>query len=172
MKKDRRPQTADGAQESSREIFGGQRSAVGGLFSKEAHVKFDTKIAIVIREDLAVWQKINVTAFTIGGIAGTQAVIGEAYVDGSGQTYLPMIKQPVLVFAADQESIRTVYERALARDVNFSIYTEELFATGHDEANRKAVKAVKSEALNLVGLALHGQKKAMDKVLKGLSLHP
>ena len=135
-------------------------------------MKFDTKIAVVIREDLAVWQKLNVTAFTIGGIAGTQAVIGEPYVDGSGQIYLPMIKQPILVFAADCKSIRTVYERALTRDVTFSIYTEELFSTGHDEANRKAVKMVQSEALNLVGLALYGQKKAMDKVLKGLSLHP
>jgi hypothetical protein len=135
-------------------------------------MNFDTKIAVVIREDLAVWQKLNVTAFTIGGIAGTQAVIGEPYVDGSGQIYLPMVKQPILVFSADRISIRTIYERALMRDVKFSIYTEELFFTGHDEANRKAVKMVQSEALNLVGLGLYGQKKAMDKVLKGLSLHP
>lgn len=135
-------------------------------------MNFDTKIAVVIREDLAVWQKLNVTAFTVGGIAGTQDVIGEPYVDALGQTYLPMIKQPILVFAADHQSIRTVYERALGRDVKFSIYTEELFSTGYDAANREAVKRVESEGLNLVGLALHGKKKAMDKVLKGLSLHP
>ena len=51
-------------------------------------------------------------------------------------------------------------------------YTEELFATAHDEANRTAVKAVKSENLNLVGLAVYGKKTPLDKVLKGLSLHP
>ncbi len=134
-------------------------------------MKFDTKIAVVIREDLAVWQKLNVTAFTIGGIAGTQPVIGEPYVDGSERTYLPMIKQPVLVFAADRESVRTVYERAVARDVQFSLYTEELFSTGYNEANRAAVKSVKSDALNLVGLALRGKKRAMGRILKGLSLH-
>jgi len=135
-------------------------------------VKFDTKIAVVVREDLEVWQKLNVTAFTIGGIAGTQDVTGEPYVDGSGRAYLPMVKQPILVFAADHQSIRRVYEKAVAREVNFSIYTEELFATGYDEANREAVRMVESEELNLVGLALHGKKKAMDKILKGLSLHP
>ncbi len=135
-------------------------------------MKFDTKIAVVIREDLAVWQKLNVTAFTIGGIAGTQPVMGKPYVDGSGRIYLPMIKQPILVFVADRESIKTVYERATVRDVKYSIYTEELFSTSHDEANRGAVRIVKSAELNLVGLALYGKKKTMDKILKGLSLHP
>lgn len=32
---------------------------------------FDTKIAIVLRDDLAVWQKLNVTTFLVSGIAGT-----------------------------------------------------------------------------------------------------
>ena len=96
------------------------------------------------------------TAFTIGGIAGTQEVIGEPYIDGSGRSYLPMVKQPILIFGSDHKSIRTVYERTITREVKFSIYTEELFSTGHDGANREAVKAVKSEELNLVGLALRG----------------
>ena len=29
---------------------------------------FDTKIAIIIRDDLATWQKLNVTAFLMSGI--------------------------------------------------------------------------------------------------------
>lgn len=29
---------------------------------------FDTKIAIVIRDDLAIWQKLNVTAFLTSGL--------------------------------------------------------------------------------------------------------
>ena len=32
---------------------------------------FDTKIAIVVREDLAVWQKLNVTAFLTSGVVGS-----------------------------------------------------------------------------------------------------
>ena len=39
-------------------------------------MKFDTKMAVVVRRDLAVWQKLNVIAFTIDGIAGTQSVFG------------------------------------------------------------------------------------------------
>ena len=41
---------------------------------------FDTKIAIVIRDDLAVWQKLNVTAFLTSSILGaTEGLLGEAY---------------------------------------------------------------------------------------------
>ena len=135
-------------------------------------MNFDTKIAVVVREDLLTWQKLNVTAFTVSGIAGLPDVLGEMYVDGSGTTYLPMIKQPITIFGASREQIRGVYEQAVNREVEFTIYTEELFATPHDEANRAAVRAVRREDLNLVGMALRGRKKVMDKLLKGLSLHP
>ncbi|HEY0737874.1 MAG TPA: DUF2000 domain-containing protein [Herpetosiphonaceae bacterium] len=134
-------------------------------------MQFDTKIAVVIRGDLPAWQKLNVTAFTVSGIASIEDVIGEPYIDGSDRTYLPMIKQPILIFAADSEQLRGVYDQALIKDVQLSIYTEELFSTPHDEANRAAVRAVPSSELKLVGVALRGRKKVMDRLLKGLSLH-
>ena len=37
---------------------------------------FDTKIAIVVREDLPVWQKLNVTAFIMSGVVGATPCIG------------------------------------------------------------------------------------------------
>ena len=43
-------------------------------------MQFDTKLAVVLRDDLAVWQKTNVTAFLVSGIAGTVPdVVGEPY---------------------------------------------------------------------------------------------
>jgi hypothetical protein len=135
-------------------------------------MKFDTKIAIVVLDDLATWQKLNVTAFTVSGVIGTTpGILGENYEDASGNTYLPMCIQPMLVFGATAEQIKDVYTRAREQQVPFSLYTEELFSTGHDEANRAAVKAVAAEDLKLVGLAMRGPKKAMDKVLQGLALH-
>lgn len=133
---------------------------------------FDTKIAVVLRDDLPVWQKLNVTAFTVSGIAGTvEAVTGEPYEDGSGNRYLPMFKQPVLVFSADAVAIRRAYDRARERSLVFSLFTEELFTTGNDIDNRAAMKAVPAEDLRIVGMALRAEKKTIDKVLKGLSLH-
>jgi hypothetical protein len=52
------------------------------------------------------------------------------------------------------------------------VFTADLFATGHDEANRAAVRAVPGAALDLVGLAVYGPKNAVDKVTKGARMHP
>jgi hypothetical protein len=136
-------------------------------------MQFATKIAVVLRDDLAVWQKANVTAFLVSGIAGTAPeTVGEPYRDSSGNEYLPMFRQPVLVFAADAAALRRAYERALQRGVRPAIYTHELFTTDHDEANRAAVAAVASDELDLVGIAFRADRKVADKVLDRLRPHP
>ena len=135
-------------------------------------MQFDTKLVVVLRDDLAIWQKANVTAFLVSGIAGRDpSTVGEPYVDGSGVEYLPMFRQPVLVYGADAAGLRRAYERARSRDLELAIYTHELFATGHDEANREAVAAVPSEALDLVGIAFRAERKTADKVLDKLRPH-
>ena len=135
---------------------------------------FDTKVAVVVRDDLAAWQRLNVCAFLMSGVvAGAgDPVVGPDYEDASGRRYLPMLVQPVLVYEAAAGKLRTVYERALARELRFAIYTADLFATGRDEDNRAAVKAVPGDALDLVGLALRAPHKAADGVLRGLKRHP
>lgn len=132
-----------------------------------------TKIAIVVRDDLAAWQRLNVTAFLASGVAHAfPASVGEPYEDASGTAYLPMFGQPVLVYAADLAALTEVRTKAVERGLALGVYTEELFTTGNDEDNRAAVRAVPAEKLRLVGLSVHGSRNAVDKVLKGLSLHP
>ena len=134
---------------------------------------FATKIAVVLRDDLAVWQKANVTAFVVSGVAGTDPeTVGEPYRDGSGNEYLPMFVQPVLVYEADAPELRRAYERAMDRGVTLAIYTAELFTTGHDEANRAAVAEVAAEDLDLAGIALRADRKTVDKIVDRLRFHP
>jgi hypothetical protein len=135
---------------------------------------FETKVAVVVRDDLAAWQRLNVTAFLISGVvAGAgETVVGPDYEDADGRRYLPMLVQPVLVYEAPAAKLKTVYERAVTRELRFALYTEELFSTGHDADNRAAVKAVASAQLNLVGLALRAPHKAVDQVTRGLARHP
>jgi len=136
-------------------------------------MQFDTKIAVVLRNDLAVWQKTNVTAFVVSGIAGTvPGVVGQPYRDASGNEYLPMFVQPVLVYEADGDALRRAYERAMRRGIRPAIYTHDLFATNHDAANRAAVAAVAAQDLNLVGIAFRADRKTVDKVVDRLQFHP
>jgi hypothetical protein len=133
---------------------------------------FDTKVAVVLLEDLAVWQKANAAAFLVSGIAGsTPPLVGEAYVDGSGNRYLPMLRQPILIYAADGAGVRR-YVRAMAREVEqLAIFTRELFSTPNDTANRAAVAAVPAAELDLVGIALRADRKIVGKVLDKLRPH-
>ena len=103
---------------------------------------FDTKIAVVLRDDLAGWQKINAAAFLVSGIAGT--VVG----------------------------VRRAFERARSRGVTPAVYTQELFTTNHDEANRGAVAAVATDDLDLVGIAFRAERKTVDKIVDRLRFHP
>jgi hypothetical protein len=135
-------------------------------------MRFDTKIAIAVRADLEPWQKLNVTAFLSSGIAATADVMGKPYEDGSGNTYLELFRQPVVVYAADDEVLSQAHQRALARDLPMAIYTMDMFATGHDDDNRAVVRAVAAADLRFAGLALYGPRNAVDKVFKGATLHP
>ena len=135
-------------------------------------MRFETKTAIAIREDLPAWQKLNMTAFLASGIAATvDGIVGLPYEDAGGNRYLPMFRQPVMVFAGDGDALRTARARAMERGLRVGVFTSELFQTGHDGDNRAAVRAVAADALDLTGIALHGPRKDVDKALKGLSLH-
>lgn len=129
------------------------------------------KIAVILRDDLASWQKLNVAAFTVSGVASQEGAVGEPYRDASGNRYLSMFKDPVLVYSAPAEAMRRTYERAKARGLRFSIFTEELFETFDDVANRAAVAEIAAEQLRIVGMAFRAERKIADKVLKGLKLH-
>jgi len=135
---------------------------------------FETKAAIVVRDDLAQWQSLNVCAFLMSGLVGAaeDEAIGEEYVDGDGNSYLPLLVQPVLIFAASAAKLATVRERAARRLVPVALYTAEMFETGNDADNRAAVRAVATAELDLVGIGLRAPHKDADAVIRGLKRHP
>ncbi|HEX4787907.1 MAG TPA: DUF2000 domain-containing protein [Actinospica sp.] len=135
-------------------------------------IRFDTKIAVLLREDLQVWQRLNVCAFLMSGIAAAQPeTIGEPYADADGTGYLAMFRQPVVVLEGGKEMLAVAHGRALARELPAAIYTADLFLTGNDRDNRAAVRAVGRNSLDLVGIAVYGKKNAVDKVMKGAAMH-
>jgi hypothetical protein len=138
----------------------------------EPSMQFETKIAIVVRTDLEAWQKLNVASFLAGGIAAAfPECVGTPYEDGSATPYLALIGQPILIYGADRPALSRALDRALGRNVRPAVYTEEMFKTTHDEANRAVVKAVARADLNLVGLAMRAERKVIDKIVDGLKFH-
>lgn len=134
-------------------------------------MEFDTKIKIVLRNDLEAWEELNVTAFLMSGIAATQNIIGQPYVDGDGVEYLPMSQQPIMIHSASGEQMKELLKKALTKDVVLTIFTEELFNTYNDVDNRDMVSRFKTDELNLVGIGIRGKKNHVDRLLKGFELH-
>jgi hypothetical protein len=134
---------------------------------------FDTKVAILVLEDLAVWQKLNVTAFLSTGIAGAvPEALGEAYEDAAGRRFARLLGQPILIFGATPDDLRRALRVAIERNLTRAAYVRAMFATGHDAANREVFHAEPAEAPDLVGLALRGPRKDVDKATGRAKLHP
>ncbi|HEV2159785.1 DUF2000 family protein [Bradyrhizobium sp.] len=135
-------------------------------------MQFDTKIAVVIRNDLQAWQKLNVASFLTSGVAAAfPECIGEPYEDASSTQYLSLIGQPILIYGADGPALSRALDRALTRNVKPAVYTEDMFTTTHDAANREVVRAVARADLNLVGIAMRAERKVIDKIVDGLKFH-
>lgn len=133
---------------------------------------FDTKVALIVRDDLATWQRLNVIAFLATGVASAAPeAIGEPYIDALGRRYAAMLGQPMLVFEAGLAGLQAAHRKGLEHGLTLAPYIHAMFSTGHDEANRAVFLAGDAERPDLVGLALRGPKKAVDKAVKGLSLH-
>lgn len=59
---------------------------------------YDNKVAIVIRNDLPEWQKLNVASFLASAVAiQFPDTHGKAFVNASNVQYLPFIKHPILI---------------------------------------------------------------------------
>jgi hypothetical protein len=134
---------------------------------------FETKIAIVLRDDLAPWQALNVTAFLTSGIAAQfPEFIGEPYRDRSGNFYNAMSVQPMIILAADAATMAAIHRRSLDHGVRTSLYIEEMFSTGHDAANREVFGRFGPEDAKVVGIAVRAERKLVDKITKGARKHP
>lgn len=137
----------------------------------DAPVRFPTRIALVLRDDLEPWQAVNVAAFLASGIAAERTLLGEPYLDADGTTYLPMLGQPIIVLQGDADTLHGVRAKAVDRDLRVAVYARGMFSTGHDAANRELVAAASGVDLDLVGVAVHGAKNGVDRILKGVPRH-
>ena len=130
---------------------------------------YDTKTALVLRKDLAAWQIANVSAFLAGGLAATHPELkGEPYRDGGGKAYSALIREPVFVYGATVEELRRTHLRALSRELVPAVYIEAMFKTTNDADNRAAFAAAPTDALDFVGIGVHGPRKTIDKVVNSL----
>jgi hypothetical protein len=135
---------------------------------------YDKKIAIIIKNDLLNWQKLNVTAFLASSVAiNYEETHGRAFVNASGSEYLPFIKHPILIYKADTDAeLKRAFNRAKERNLNIGIYTTPLFSTKNEEGNHIEIAKYTDDGQELAGIIIYGENKKVDKALDGLKFHP
>jgi hypothetical protein len=134
---------------------------------------YDNKIAIIIKDDLLTWQKLNVTAFLASSVAiKLPETHGQELISASGTAYLPFIKQPVMVYKADtDEQLKRAFNRAKDRQLQIGVYTRNHFATKTEQENIAEIARHTDDNLDLVGIIVYGATKKVDKALDGLKFH-
>ncbi len=134
-------------------------------------ISFSTKTAIVLASGLLPWQELNVTAFLSSAIANQfPETMGKDFEDASGVNYLGIFRQPVMIFQASPQELKSLYQKARKRGLSIGIYTREIFRTQGDE-NLETVAEFREGEHDYVGLVIYGKKSPVDKVLKSIKLH-
>jgi hypothetical protein len=132
-----------------------------------------SKITIIIRDNLEMWQRLNVTSFLMSGItAANPEIIGQPYRNVKMDKFLALSTQPIIILAADLMTLRTIHERAIEQGVIHAAYIEEMFSTYNDSDNRNVFAKFSPSDANLVGLGFRSDKKLIDKITKGAVRHP
>lgn len=134
---------------------------------------FENKIAIVIKDDLQNWQKLNVASFLASSIAVRfPETHGQSFVNASNSEFLPFIKQPMLIYKADDQSqLDRAFKRAKERDLHIGVFTTPLFSTKNEAENHIEFGKTTDESQDLAGIVLYGENKKVNKALNGLKFH-
>jgi hypothetical protein len=134
---------------------------------------YDKKVAVVIKDDLLPWQKLNVVAFLAGSVAiEFPETHGKKFITADHETFLPFIKHPTLVYKAESsDKLQRAFQRAKDRDLAIGIYTRQLFDTRSEEENVLEIAKHTADQLDLVGMIVYGENKKVDKALDELPYH-
>jgi len=133
---------------------------------------FENKIAIILRNDLMTWQKLNVTSFLASSIAiSFPEVHGKAFFTKNGDEFLPFISQPILIYKSDNDNeMKRAFNRAKERGLYIGVYPQSFFATKSAEENHLVMESFNNEEQLLAGIVVYGETKKVYKALDKLHL--
>ncbi len=136
-------------------------------------MEFENKIAIIIKNELLNWQKLNIASFLASSVAiKFPKTHGKSFINALKSEYLPFIKQPILIYQADdQAQIDRAFTRARQRELHLGVYTNSLFSTKNEEENHIEKGKLTDENQTLIGIIIYGENKKVNKALNGLKFH-
>ncbi|WP_207956265.1 DUF2000 domain-containing protein [Rubrobacter marinus] len=130
------------------------------------------KCVMVISGSLPVGLAVNaagVLAATLG--RRVEALVGPDVVDGSGERHAGLVRIPIPVLKADEEAIKSVRVRAAAlEDLLVVDVTETAQSSRTYEEYEDRMASTRGDGLGYLGVALYGEKRAVNKLTGSLPL--
>ncbi len=129
------------------------------------------KCVMVLEEGLSSGLAVNtagVLAFTLGRELG--GIVGPSVVDGSGESHLGITTVPIPILRAGEEEIRAIRAKAGEADLLVVDFTDAAQTSKTYEQYTRKMAAVASEDLRYLGVALYGDRKAVNSLTGSLPL--
>jgi len=132
----------------------------------------DTKIVLIVADDIQTWQKLNVVSFLVSGLIGNNPVLmGDDYIDAGKNTFNSLSKQPMIVLKASRSKLKTIHGRTISKNIKASSFISDMFSTNNDIDNREVFRNYSPETADVVGVGVYCDSKTADKITKGAKLH-
>ena len=130
------------------------------------------KCVMFVSEALPVGLAVNaagVLAATLG--RRVESLVGADVVDGSGERHAGLVRIPIPVLKADEEAIRDVRSRASGIEGLLVVDVTEMAQSSRTyEEYRDRMALAQGDELGYLGVALYGEKRAVNKLTGNLPL--
>ncbi|MFI7123819.1 DUF2000 domain-containing protein [Amycolatopsis sp. NPDC049868] len=131
------------------------------------------KVAIVVDEGLPSGLAANtaaVLALSIG--RQVETIIGPAVKDGDGSAHAGITTIPIPILTASADKVREIRTAAQATDVELLVvdFTDCAQKTRNYDDYSSLLEAATDSEINYLGVALHGPKKAVQRLTGSLPL--
>ena len=134
---------------------------------------FSKKMIIVLREDLASWQLTN----TIGHIAAylgnkmsAPFDTGEHFMSKDGINFPRNSQFPIVTLRATKDELKGIAAKLPNSNLSWIVYVQEMIDMIDDEELAKALDAVSSDEMNILGIGMFGPKDELKELTSTLRL--
>ncbi len=133
----------------------------------------DKKITVVVADDLEAGVAMNTVGHlttSIGSKAGD--IMGrESYTDASGKVHTGVPRYPVIILKASKAEIKGLVDEARDKDVLMVDYPSEVYTTRTDDDLNDAISKKSESDIEYYGVALCGDREAVEDLTKRFSLY-
>ncbi len=110
----------------------------------------------------------SILAITLGDLV--ENIRGEDIIDKDGVKHLGVIKAPLPILQTNYDTLKDIYQKALKKDILVADFTKVAQSCKSYSEYITLTKSYSTFDMGLLGLALYGSKKEINKLVGNLKV--